>query len=162
MFRRRCHHPHVGHLLLAAVHSFGAVVLQFESAHCIFVWPAARIQTMSQNKCHAEGKDWIEYRPEGGTICRKCKCLSHRITVTLAAPQEDDMAGETYVFIVWTHPNTQTSCPLRVMAPHASRTRRPGTGVNSHRLHKVAHRVLEDVATDGAADPTGWEHTYGS
>ena len=64
------------------------------------------------------------------------------------------------------HPNTQGQvvdfCPLRVMAPHASRTRRPDTGVNSHRLHKVAHRVLEDSATDGAADPTGWEHTYGS
>ena len=111
---------------------------------------------MSRNKCHAEGKNRIVYKPEGGTFCLKCKCLSPRITVTLADPQEDDMAGETYVLIVWTHPNTQTSCPLRVMAPHASRTRRPETGVNSHRLHKVAHRVLEP------GDPTRGGHTYGS
>ena len=117
---------------------------------------------MSQHVCHDEGKNYVEYRTREGVVCQKCKGLATRFIINVAAPLEEDMAGQTYVLIVWAHPNTQDSCPLRVMAPHASRTRRPDTGVNSHRLHKVAHRVLEDAATDGAADPTGWEHTYGS
>ena len=69
---------------------------------------------------HAYGTNWVEYRPRNFT-CPLCKQRSPQFTVSVAAREDGDTPGETYVYTVYAHCDEKgrvvDSCRTRTKAP---------------------------------------------